>query len=62
MQTNVKGRTTIRTAAICFLASAVLELLDLTSPVPLLVSRLMRWITSPIRACSVGSPAPARLT
>jgi len=36
MQTNVKGRTTIRTAAICFLASAVLELLDLASPVPLL--------------------------
>ncbi|HSM90670.1 MAG TPA: hypothetical protein VLT56_11675 [Desulfobacterales bacterium] len=36
MQTNVKGRTTIRTAAICFLGSAVLELLDLASPVPLL--------------------------
>jgi hypothetical protein len=36
MQTKVKGRTTIRTAAICFLASAVLELLDLASPVPLL--------------------------
>lgn len=36
MQTNVKGRTTIRTAAICLLASAVLELLDLASPVPLL--------------------------
>jgi hypothetical protein len=36
MQTNVKGRTTIRTAAICFLASAVLELLDLATPVPLL--------------------------
>jgi len=36
MKTNVKGRTTIRTAAICFLASAVLELLDLASPVPLL--------------------------
>jgi hypothetical protein len=36
MQTNVKGRTTIRTAAICFLASAALELLDLASPVPLL--------------------------
>jgi hypothetical protein len=36
MQTKVKGRTTIRTAAMCFLASAVLELLDLASPVPLL--------------------------
>ena len=36
MQTKVKGRTTIRTAAICFLASAVFELLDLASPVPLL--------------------------
>ena len=36
MQTKVKGRTTIRTAAICFLVSAVLELLDLASPVPLL--------------------------
>jgi hypothetical protein len=36
MQTNVKGRTTIRTAAICFMASGVFELLDLASPVPLL--------------------------
>ena len=36
MQTKVKGRTTIRTAAICFLASAVFELLDFGSPVPLL--------------------------
>jgi len=36
MPTKVKGRTTIRTAAICFLASAVLELLDLASPVPFL--------------------------
>jgi hypothetical protein len=36
MQTNVKGRTTIRTAAICFLASAALELLDFATPVPLL--------------------------
>jgi hypothetical protein len=36
MQTKVKGRTTIRTAAICLLASAVFELLDLASPVPLL--------------------------
>jgi hypothetical protein len=36
MQTTVKGRTTIRTAAVCFLASAVFELLDLASPVPLL--------------------------
>ncbi len=36
MQTNVKGRTTIRTAAICFLASAVFELLDFASPVPLM--------------------------
>jgi hypothetical protein len=36
MQTKIKGRTTIRTAAICFLASGVLELLDLASPVPLL--------------------------
>ncbi|MBI5578737.1 MAG: hypothetical protein HY895_06255 [Deltaproteobacteria bacterium] len=36
MQTKVKGRTTIRAAAICFLASAVFELLDLASPVPLL--------------------------
>jgi len=36
MQANVKGRTNIRTAAICFLASAVFELLDFASPVPLL--------------------------
>jgi len=36
MHTKVKGRTTIRTAAICFLASAVFEILDLASPVPLL--------------------------
>jgi hypothetical protein len=36
MQTKVKGRTTIRTAAICFLASAVFELLDFAAPVPLL--------------------------
>jgi hypothetical protein len=36
MQATVKGRTNIRTAAICFVVSAVLELLDLASPVPLL--------------------------
>jgi len=36
MQAKVKGRTNIRTAAICFLASAVFELLDFASPVPLL--------------------------
>jgi hypothetical protein len=36
METKAKGRTTIRTAAVCFLASAVFELLDLAAPVPLL--------------------------
>jgi hypothetical protein len=36
MQTKAKSRTTIRSAAICFLASAVFELLDLASPVPLM--------------------------
>lgn len=35
METKAKGRTTIRTAAVCFLASAVFEVLDITSPVPL---------------------------
>jgi pheromone shutdown protein TraB len=36
METKAKGRTTIRTAAVCFMLSAVLELLDITTPVPLL--------------------------
>lgn len=36
METKAKGRTTIRTAAVCFMASAVFELLDITMPVPLL--------------------------
>lgn len=36
MQTKAKGRTTIRTAAVCFMASAVFELMDITTPVPLL--------------------------
>ena len=36
METQKKGRTTIRTAAVCFLASAVFEILDVTAPVPLL--------------------------
>src|SRR5512143_741377 len=36
MGTKKKGSTAIRTAAVCFLASAVFEVLDLTAPVPLL--------------------------
>jgi hypothetical protein len=36
METKKKGRTTIRIAAICFLASAIFEILDVTAPVPLL--------------------------
>ena len=36
MNSKAKGRTTIRTAAVCFMISAVLELLDITAPVPLL--------------------------
>jgi pheromone shutdown protein TraB len=36
METKAKGRTTIRTAAVCFLAAAVFEVLDITAPVPLL--------------------------
>jgi len=36
METKAKGRTTIRMAAVCFLASAVFELLDAAAPVPLL--------------------------
>ena len=36
METKKKGRTTIRTAAVCFLASAVFEVLDVAAPVPLL--------------------------
>jgi len=36
METKAKGRTAIRTAAVCFMLSAVLELLDITTPVPLL--------------------------
>jgi len=36
MQTKAKGRTTSRTAAVCFMASAVFELMDITTPVPLL--------------------------
>jgi hypothetical protein len=35
MGTKVKGRTTLRTAAVCFLASAVFELVDVFAPVPL---------------------------
>jgi hypothetical protein len=35
METKAKGRTTIRIAAVCFLASAVFEILDVTSSVPL---------------------------
>ena len=36
METKAKGRTTIRTAAVCLMVSAVFELLDITAPVPLL--------------------------
>jgi len=36
MQTKMKGRTTLRIAAVCFLASAVFEFLDVLAPVPLL--------------------------
>ena len=36
MGTKKEGRTTIRIAAVCFLASAVFEILDLAAPVPLL--------------------------
>jgi len=36
MESKAKGRTTIRTAAVCFMVSAVFELLDITTPVPLL--------------------------
>jgi hypothetical protein len=36
MQTKAKGRTTIRAAAVCFMVSAVFELLDISAPVPLL--------------------------
>jgi pheromone shutdown protein TraB len=36
METKAKGRTTIRTAAVFFLASAVFEVLDLSAPAPLL--------------------------
>jgi pheromone shutdown protein TraB len=36
METKSKGRSTIRTAAVFFLASAVFEILDVTAPVPLL--------------------------
>jgi len=36
METKVKGRTTLRIAAVCFLASAVFEILDVLAPVPLL--------------------------
>jgi pheromone shutdown protein TraB len=36
METKAKGRTTIRTAAVCFMISAVFELLDIAAPVPLL--------------------------
>ena len=36
METKAKGRTTIRTAAVCFLASAVFEILDVTAPVAIL--------------------------
>lgn len=36
METKAKGRTTIRTAAVCFMVSAVFELLDIATSVPLL--------------------------
>jgi hypothetical protein len=36
MGMKYKGRTTIRTAAVCFLASAVFEVFDIIAPVPLL--------------------------
>ena len=36
METKAKGRTTLRIAAVCFLASAVFEILDVLAPVPLL--------------------------
>jgi hypothetical protein len=36
MATKTKGRTTIRTAAVCFMASALFEVLDLAVPVPFL--------------------------
>jgi hypothetical protein len=34
METKVKGRTTLRIAAVCFLASALFEILDVSAPVP----------------------------
>lgn len=36
MGTKVKGRTTLRLAAVCFLASALFEILDVFAPVPLM--------------------------
>lgn len=36
METKVKGRTTLRIAAVCFLASALFEILDVSAPVPLM--------------------------
>jgi hypothetical protein len=36
METKAKGRTTLRIAAVCFLASAVFEILDVFAPVPLI--------------------------
>ena len=36
METKAKGRTTLRIAAVCSLASAVFEILDVLAPVPLL--------------------------
>jgi hypothetical protein len=36
METKVKGRTTLRIAAVCFLASALFEILDVFAPVPLM--------------------------
>ena len=36
METKAKGRTTIRTAAVCFMASALFEVLDIATAVPLL--------------------------
>lgn len=36
METKPKGRATLRIAAVCFLVSAVFEILDVFAPVPLL--------------------------
>lgn len=36
METKVKGRTTLRAAAVCFMISALFEVLDIAAAVPLL--------------------------